>query len=158
MRRRTSIRSRVNVMKIESVVTFEGVIELVPNVFRDFRIKKQTIYTIFIHFVPFLSTSYTSLSRWYIQLTVVLWNDVLFLCSDWRSCFEIRGLRFEHQAGNLLNWPAFIFVFSSHFIQYTGVQPISNYCAITPSATPTNQAVINKVAPTRRLYRCSHEE
>jgi hypothetical protein len=89
---------------------------------------------------------------------------VLFLCSDWRSCFEIRGPRFENQAGKLLNWPALIVVFSSPFIQYTAVhhdrllnQNLTTLPWRRPSP-PKEKSIINKVAPTGRLYCNSHEE
>jgi hypothetical protein len=49
------LRLCVNLLKIKSAVTLEQV--------RDFRIKEQTICAIFIHFVAFLSISYTSISK-----------------------------------------------------------------------------------------------
>lgn len=50
----TSVRSRVNLVKIKSSVTFEQVSELSLNFFRNFRIKERMICTILIHFVPFI--------------------------------------------------------------------------------------------------------
>jgi hypothetical protein len=52
----------VNLVEIKIAVIFERVSELSPDFFRDFRIKEEAIYTVFIHFVPFLNMSYTSVN------------------------------------------------------------------------------------------------
>jgi hypothetical protein len=84
---------------------------------------------------------------------------VLFRCSDWRSCFELRGPWFENQAGNLLNWPALIVVFSSPFIHHDRL--LNQHLTTLPSRPrppQKKQPIIIKDVPIGRLYRNSHEE
>jgi hypothetical protein len=75
-------------MKIKSAITFECVCELSWNFFRDFRIKEEKICTIVIHFVQFLSTSYTFLNNNKSKVK----QKLMDLQSDWTNCAQMKEL------------------------------------------------------------------